>query len=61
MKSTAGRQVLKRIYMEHIPPRDQCDDPTCSACTRRLNPAVTLQRDHKLLVICPNCGWEMLE
>jgi predicted RNA-binding Zn-ribbon protein involved in translation (DUF1610 family) len=59
MVSTPGRRVLRDMSMEDITPPSQSDDPSCPACTRSLNPALALQRDHERVVICPHCGWEM--
>jgi hypothetical protein len=59
MVSARGRQVVRDRSMEAITPPSQSDDPPCTACTRSLNPALALQRDHERLVICPHCEWEM--
>jgi hypothetical protein len=61
MVSARGRQVVRDMSMEDITPPSQSDDPSCTACTRSLNPALALQRDHEPLVICPHSGWEMRE
>jgi hypothetical protein len=59
MLTARSRQVLRDMSMEDITLASPRDDPACPACTRSLDPALALQRDHERLVVCPQCGWEM--
>jgi hypothetical protein len=61
MVTPRSSQVLRDMSMEDITPAGPKDDPSCPACTRSLNPALTLQRDYERVVICPHCRWEMRE
>ena len=55
------RLLAVRCVDKGLLPDDHQEVPLCPACTRSLSPAVLLQRDDERLVICPHCGWEMLE